>query len=413
MEFRAGGQRRAFPLDCVPRVIERGEWEALERGLAQRARALNAFLADLGGERAIVGAGVVPARVLDGIEPAEPDLPAIAPSTGVHAALCGFHVVRGADGELRVLEDNVRTPSGSAYLETIRTILDERLPLAPPADRGPLRIAELPGGALRAGAPPAAGGDPSVVLLSDGPANSAWWEHRRLARTLGIPLVTPGELEQRGGRVVVRDGGPAPARAIDVIYRRTDEERLCDGAGRLTWLGTLLGEPLRRGRVTCVNAFGNGAADDKLVHAYVEEMIHFYLGEEPLMGSVATFDPGEPEIRAQVLERLDDLVVKPRHGSRGQGVLVCRHASHEDRARAARAIATRPQAFVAQETITHPTAIGARLEPRHMDLRAFAFCTPSGVRVMRGGLTRVALERGTLVVNSSQNGGGKDTWVLG
>lgn len=415
MDFpTAGGDRRRFPLDCVPRIIERGEWQVLERGLAQRAETLNAFMADICGERRIVAAGVLPARVLESAESAEPDMPAIASATGVHAAVCGFDVVRDADGELRVLEDNLRTPSGLAYVETIRTILDERLPFAPPADRAPLGIAELLGEALRGAAPPAAGGDPSVVLLSDGPLNSAWWEHHRLARALGIPLVTPRDLDLRNGRITARDGGRRFE--VDVIYRRTSEERLRDGARNPTWLGALLLEPLRRGRVACVNAFGTGVADDKLVHAYVEDMVRFYLGQEPLVRSVATFDPGEPAVRAEVLDRIDELVVKPRNGSGGEGVLIGPHSSRENRARATRRIAARPHAFVAQETImisTHPTAVGATLEPRHVDLRPFAFCTPSGVRVMCGGLTRVALDRGALIVNSSMNGGGKDTWVLG
>jgi uncharacterized circularly permuted ATP-grasp superfamily protein len=414
MEFRTGGEGKPFPIDPVPRIVEGDEWHALERGLAQRAEALNTFMADICRERRIVAAGVMPARVLDSAEMAEPDMAAVAPASGVHAAVCGFDVVRGAGGELRVLEDNLRTPSGLAYVEAARTILDERLPFAAPGERAPLRIAELLGEALRGAAPPGAGGDPSLVLLSDGPANSAWWEHRRLARALDIPLVAPRDIELRRGRICAWDG--RRSLEVDVIYRRTDEDRLRDRALRPTWLGALLLEPLRHGRIACVNAFGNGVADDKLVHAYVEDMVRFYLGEEPAIRSVATFDPGEPAARAEVLERIDDLVVKPRNGSGGTGVIVCPHATPEDRALAARLIATRPESFVAQETIsisTHPTAVGATLEPRHVDLRPFAFCTPSGGRVMCGGLTRVALDRGALVVNSSMNGGGKDTWMLG
>ena len=326
MEFRTGGAAKPFPIDPVPRIVERGEWHALERGLAQRAQALNAFLADICRECRIVAAGVMPARVLDSAELAEPDMADVAPEAGVHAAVCGFDVVRGSDGELRVLEDNLRTPSGLAYVEAARAILDERLPFAAPSDRAPLRIAELLGEALRGAAPLGAGGDPSMILLSDGPANSAWWEHRRLARALGIPLVTPRGLELRRGRICAWDGGRSVE--VDVVYRRTDEDRLRDRAQRPTWLGALLLEPLRRGRVACVNAFGNGVADDKLMHAYVEDMVRFYLGEEPAVRSVATFDPGEPVARAEVLERIDDLVVKPRNGSGGSGVIVCPRMPH-------------------------------------------------------------------------------------
>jgi carboxylate-amine ligase len=183
----------------------------------------------------------------------------------------------------------------------------------------------------------------------------------------------------------------------------------------LTWLGELLLEPLRRGTVACVNAFGNGLADDKLVHAYVGEMVSFYLGEEPLVRSVHTYDPGEPAVREEVLERIGELVVKPRNGSGGAGVIVCPHASAEDVELAARLVGTKPEAFVVQDTIelsTHPTVVDGALEPRHVDLRPFVFSTPSGATVLAGGLTRVALGRGALVVNSSMNGGGKDTWML-
>ena len=259
MDFRtAGGDRRRFPLDCVPRIIERGEWQVLERGLAQRAETLNAFMADICGERRIVAAGVLTARVLESAESAEPDMPAIASATGVHAAVCGFDIVRDADGELRVLEDNLRTPSGLASSTSKRR---------PPS------------------------------------------------------------------RAVIRP--------LRVIYCRTGEERLRDGARNPTWLGALLLEPLRRGRVACVNAFGTGVADDKLVHAYVEDMVRFYLGQEPLVRSVATFDPGEPAVRAEVLDRIDELVVKPRNGSGGEGVLIGPHSSRENRARATQRIAAR------------------------------------------------------------------------
>jgi uncharacterized circularly permuted ATP-grasp superfamily protein len=251
------------------------------------------------------------------------------------------------------------------------------------------------------------------VVLSDGSANSAWYEHARIARELSIPLVTPADLDSRGGRLTaVVDGRRLP---VDVVYRRTDEDRLMGEGGELTAVGAVLLEPLRAGTLACVNGFGTGVADDKLVHAYVEEMVRFYLHEEPLLPSVQTYDPADPNDRAEVLERIDELVVKPRTGHGGHGVVVGPHARAEDRRRVADAIRERPEDYVAQETIMlsrHPTVIDGRLEARHVDLRPFVFMTPDGGRVLPGGLTRVALDRGALVVNSSQRGGGKDTWVL-
>jgi carboxylate-amine ligase len=202
---------------------------------------------------------------------------------------------------------------------------------------------------------------------------------------------------------------------VDVVYRRTDEDRLTDEHGRLTMVGAALFEPLRAGTLTCVNGFGTGVADDKLVHAYVDEMIRFYLGEDPLLASVHTYDLDDPDLLAEVLDRLDELVIKPRAGHGGHGVVVGPHAKVADLRDVAHAVRRDPHDYVAQDTIMlsrHPTVIDGRLEPRHVDLRPFVFLTPAGASVVPGGLTRVALDRGALVVNSSQRGGGKDTWVL-
>jgi carboxylate-amine ligase len=204
-------------------------------------------------------------------------------------------------------------------------------------------------------------------------------------------------------------------RQVDVVYRRTDVDRLAGPDGRLTALGELLLEPLRGGTVACVNAFGNGVADDKLVQAYVEEMIRFYLGEEPLLPSVPTYDLNDPEVRECVLDRLDEVVVKPRDGHGGTGVCIGPRCTPAALEAVADEICACPEAWVAQETValsTHPTVCGGRLSPRHVDLRPFAYSTPRGVRVLAGGLTRVALREGSLIVNSSQDGGAKDTWVL-
>jgi uncharacterized circularly permuted ATP-grasp superfamily protein len=327
--------------------------------------------------------------------------------------MAGLDVVRGADGRLMVLEDNVRTPSGVAYMEAARDVLEERLhESVHEPKRSIAPIYDLLGDALRAAAPEGVD-EPSVVLLSDGASNSAWFEHETIARALAIPLVGLADLEPRAGRLYARDGPRLVP--VDVVYRRTDDDRLSGDDGQATPLAQALLEPLRRGTVACFNAFGTGLGDDKLVHAYVEEMVRFYLGEEPLVDSVPTYDLGDPDQFEHALERLDELVVKPRTGFGGFGVVIVPHASREDRERIEREIRSEPKRYIAQETIAlsrHPTVCGSRLEPRHVDLRPFVLTAGDDVSVIPGGLTRVAFDAGALVVNSSQNGGGKDTWVL-
>jgi uncharacterized circularly permuted ATP-grasp superfamily protein len=223
----------------------------------------------------------------------------------------------------------------------------------------------------------------------------------------------PGDLHVRGGRLHAFLAGGS--REVQVVYRRTDEDRLRDESGRATWLADLLLEPCRRGRVACVNAFGTGVADDKLLHAYVDDMVRFYLDEEPLVESVRTFDLGDPETRDKALSRVGDLVVKPRDGHGGHGIVIGAHATREDRASIARRVSARPDEWVAQETVLlsrHPIIQGGVLAPRHVDLRAFVVSAGDAIKVVPGGLTRFAGADGSLVVNSSQGGGGKDTWVL-
>ena len=394
-----------FRVDPVPRILAPEEWAGLERGLTQRARALNAFLADVYGERAIVRAGVVPERVVESAEHFEPWMLGVG-LHGPHAPVVGFDVVRGADGEFAVLEDNARTPSGLAYAAAARTAVDARLAHGP-GRAFDTRFGEL-AEAIRM-ADPSGSGDPFAVLLSDGPANSAWYEHRVFARALGIPIVTPRELEVRRDRLWLRSGDRE--RQVDVVYRRTDEDRLRDARLRPTWLADLLLAPLRNGSLGVVNAPGAGVADDKLAHAYVEDMVRFYLGEDPLVRSVPTLDLTARHTRREVLDRIGELVVKPRAGHGGRGVVVCPHASDADVAAAAALVSERPAELVAQETVMlslHPTVCDGMLEPRHVDLRAFVV----GDRLVPLALTRVAFDGGALVVNSSQNGGGKATWVL-
>jgi len=412
--FGAAGERRPFRIDPIPRVLAASDWSLLSEGVAQRVRALELFVTDVYGEQRIVRSGVVPARCVDGAPHFETQLVGMGEEIRSWITIAGLDVVRDTDGSFKVLEDNLRTPSGIAYAVATRDVLRAHLP-PPPG----LRVRSLDGAfgtlgdALRAAAPAAAGADPVVVLLSDGKLNSAFYEHATIARELGLPLVLSDQLSVRRGRLFASMDGAE--RAVDVVYRRTDEDRLTDDRGRPTGIAQLLLEPVLKGTLACVNAFGTGVADDKLLHAYVENMVRFYLGEEPLLRSVPTYDPCRPGMLEEILERIGELVIKPRAGHGGYGVLIGPHARAEDLRATAALLSAAPERFVAQETIMlsrHPTVTDGRLEPRHIDLRPFAISSPEGVRVLPGGLTRVAFGRGALVVNSSQDGGSKDTWVL-
>jgi carboxylate-amine ligase len=413
--FGEGAGPGSFAVDLVPRILTATEWSNLAAGLEQRVRALNLFLADAYGERRIVEAGVLDAAVIDDAEGYEPELQGRLPPAAVPAAVAGLDVVRDPAGRLFVLEDNLRTPSGFAYAVAARDAVDAVLRdvAAGLDDPGP-PVRDAIRDALRSAAPARAAGDPSVVVLSDGPRASSWWEHAQVADWLGLPAVTLADLEARDGRIWTRapDGR---RRAVDVVYRRCDEDRLRDDAGRLTPPAHLLLEPWLSGAVSVVNAFGTGLGDDKLVHAHVEAMIGFYLGEEPLLPSVPAADLADPAALDAVLADLRPFVVKPRHGAGGEGVVVCAHAEDADLESLAGELCTHPEDFIAQRTILlsrHPTVVDGRLEPRHVDLRPYVVSTAAGARTLPGGLTRVALDEGALVVNSHQNGGAKATWVL-
>jgi uncharacterized circularly permuted ATP-grasp superfamily protein len=309
----------------------------------------------------------------------------------------------------------VRTPSGFTYALAARRAVRDALPdgVPDPVAAGD-EVFGLLGDVLRA----AAGGTadaPFAIVLTDGPGGGAAWEHAEVARQLGAPLVTCDDLEHRGGRLEVRlaDGRRRP---VDVVYRRTDEDGLRDAHGALTDVGAALLEPWLQGAVGVVNAFGTGVADDKLVHGHVGEMIRFYLGEEPLVAAVPTLDPARADHLEAVLGDLRGHVVKPRFGHGGAGVVVCAHADDQTLQQVRDQLTAAPEGFVAQPLIAisnHPTVVGdGRLEPRHVDLRPFMFATDVKMGFTPGGLTRVAWDAGALVVNSSQNGGAKDTWVL-
>jgi carboxylate-amine ligase len=403
-----GEHEHDFRIDPVPRVLQQAEWDHLAAGVVQRVLALEAFAADAHGAREAVRAGVVPAEVLE----TSRYLAAEVPTPTAYVGMAGPDVVRGADGRLVVLEDNVRTPTMLAYALAARDLVGGRLDVEP----APHPVREAAGAAARAmlrAATPVA--DPVVAVLGDGPRSGVAWEITALAELVGAPAVVAEDLRRHGDHLLLPDGRP-----VDVLWRRTSEERLRDDAGRLSDLGELLLAPLRAGTVAVVNAFGSGVADDKRAYCYVEELVRFYRGEEPLLRSVPSYDLGEPGRLAQVLPRLHELVVKPRSGSGGHGVLIGPRASREQVERAREVVAAEPGEWVAQELValsTHPTVVDGALVPRHVDLRPFAFATgpgtgDRGITVLPGGFTRVALREGDLVVNASQGGGGKDTWVV-
>jgi uncharacterized circularly permuted ATP-grasp superfamily protein len=383
-----------FVIDPVPRVIAAGEWARIEAGLAQRVRALNAFVADVYGERRIVAEGIVPERVIESADYLEPAMQGVQPPGGVWIGVSGLDLVRDDAGRFLVLEDNVRTPSGFAYAAAARRATVAHLEVtAADCPRSLDGLPDMLRATLRAAAPCA--GSPRAVVLTDGEHNPAYYEHEWAAEALGVPLLLPGELD---------------VGTVDVVYRRTNADRLDTGVGEL------LLEPIREGRIGVVNAFGTGVADDKLSHAYVEDMIRFYEDEEPLLPSVETFDLGRPEVLERARDVFDELVIKPRGGYGGEGIAVLPHADPPDRERVREAVRAAPHDYVAQRMVmlsTHPTVIDGRLLPRHVDLRPYVFLGTDGhVRTLPGGLTRVAFGEGSLVVNSSQNGGAKDTWVL-
>ena len=414
--FDFAGEERPFPLDVLPRVLAADEWEVLERGVAQRVRTLEAFLADVYGHSEAVADGVVPRRVLVTCRHLHRPAVGVEPYNRVRIHVAGIDLVRDETGAFRVLEDNVRVPSGVSYVLENRRATMRVLPEVFAAQRVrpvsdyPRHLLE----ALRAAAP---GGmaNPTVVVLTPGVYNAAYFEHALLARQMGVELVEGRDLVCRGDVVCMRTTGGY--RRVDVIYRRVDDEFLDPVHFRPD---SLVGCPgllnaARVGNVTIANAVGNGVADDKLLYCYVPDLVRYYLGEEPVLDNVETYRLDDPDVLAYVLERLDRLVLKPVDGSGGKGIVIGPQASDEALAQLRTNVIANPRGWVAQRVValsTAPTLVGDRLAPRHVDLRPFAVNDGSRVHVLPGGLTRVALPEGSLVVNSSQGGGSKDTLVL-
>jgi uncharacterized circularly permuted ATP-grasp superfamily protein len=415
--FDFAGEERPFPLDAVPRVIDQAEWTTVEAGIAQRVRALERFLADIYGAQLAVRDGVIPAALITSSSHFHREAAGIVGANGVRIQVSGIDLIRDEAGTWRVLEDNVRVPSGVSYVISNRRVMAQTLPelfvsmKVRPVGDYPNKLFS----ALKASAPEGVE-DPTVVVLTPGVFNSAYYEHTLLARLMGVELVEGRDLFCSGGRVWMRTtAGPT---RVDVIYRRVDDEFLDPLQFRAD---SMLGSPglllaARLGNVTIANAVGNGVADDKLVYTYLPDLIRYYLAEDPLIPNVDTWRLEEPGALAEVLDRLDELVVKPVDGSGGKGLVVGPAASKKELDELRARLVADPRGWIAQPVVqlsTIPTLVDAGMRPRHADLRPFAVNDGKDVWVLPGGLTRVALPEGELVVNSSQGGGSKDTWVVG
>jgi carboxylate-amine ligase len=405
---------RLFPFDLIPRIVAADEWRQLRAGLVQRVRALNAFLADVYAERRVVADGVIPDWVVSGSPELRPS-GALAGRSAPRATVAGVDVVRDGKGRWFVLEDNLRVPSGIGYAIQNRRLGAEVMPELPaPPDL--LSVDGVPAmlrRALRYAAPVGRPDSPEIVLLSQGPEDAAWFEHRLLAEEMGIALVRSTELLIEDSVVYLHRHGSR--RRVDVIYLRMSEDSLVHSPGADGMpLGPTLLAAVHAGTVTLANALGNGVGDDKAVYAYVRPFIEYYLGEQPLLADVPTYLCGIPGHREEVLARLDQLVLKPVDGYGGDRIVIGPSADDEELAAVRRQILTAPHRWVAQQVVdlsTHPVFDGAQLAPRHVDLRAFVFVGRE-VEVAPVGLTRVA-PADSMIVNSSRGGGAKDTWLLG
>ncbi|WP_429052612.1 circularly permuted type 2 ATP-grasp protein [Aeromonas rivipollensis] len=407
------GAERLIPFDSIPRIIPAQEWQHLDKGIRQHVTALNAFLHDIYHDQRILKAGVIPAAQILTNAQYQPCMQGVYLHRNTYVHITGVDIIRNSDGDYYVLEDNLRTPSGVSYMLENRKMmmrlfpeLFHNQPIAP-VERYPALLLQT----LRESSPV---DNPCVVVMTPGRFNSAYFEHSFLAQQMGVELVESADLVVKDGQVLMRT--TTGLKRVDVIYRRIDDDYLDPLAFNPD---SLIGVPgllsvYRAGGVVLANAIGTGVADDKSIYPYVPEMIRFYLGEEPILNNVPTWQCREPDALAYVLAHLEELVVKEVHGAGGYGMLIGPCASREELARFRELLKARPDNYIAQPTLslsTCPTFVEAGIAPRHIDLRPFVL-TGQELRLVPGGLTRVALTEGSLVVNSSQGGGTKDTWVM-
>lgn len=415
---QAAGEERLIPFDMVPRIISGSEWRRISRGIEQRVKALNAFLHDIYHKQEIVRAGRLPLEMLSRNDAYLQQMVGFNPPGGVYTHIVGVDLVRTGPNEFHVLEDNARTPSGVSYMlenrETMMAMFPDlfaRVPVRPVSDY-PRQLAS----SLANCAPPAfSAGKPIIAVLTPGIYNSAYFEHAFLADQMGAELVEASDLRVVDGRVAMRT--TRGYKAIDVIYRRVDDDYL----DPMTFNPeSMLGVPgimdvYRSGGITIANAPGTGISDDKAIYSYMPDIIRFYTGERPILDNVETWRCSEPESFKYVLDNLPDLVVKEVHGSGGYGMLIGPTSSKAEIRKFAAKLKAKPENYIAQPTLSLssvPIFTKSGLAPRHVDLRPFALVSPREIKITPGGLTRVAMRKGSLVVNSSQGGGTKDTWVL-
>ena len=411
------GIEKIFPFDIIPRILEAAEWKHIEAGIKQRLKALNIFLKDIYNQQFIIKDGIVPAKLIYSCPNFVRQMVNVNVPFDIYTHISGIDLIRDHDGTYYVLEDNLRTPSGVSYMLENRSITYRIFPDLLPKnnvrsvkDYPDLLLKNLVAIANRQNS------SPTVVLLTPGIYNSAYFEHTTLARLMGIELVEGSDLVVDNHKVYMKT--TTGLKQVDVIYRRVDD----DFIDPLVFRGdSMLGVPgiygaYRTGHVAIVNAMGNGVADDKAVYSYVPAMIRYYLNEEPILKNVPTYQLGEPENRKLVFDNMDKMVIKKTNESGGYGMLIGSAATEKQMSEFKVAIEEDPRSFIAQPIISlssAPCYINGVLQPRRVDLRPYALYGPDGIDIVPGGLTRVALTEGSLVVNSSQGGGSKDTWVLG
>src|SRR6187399_1582809 len=410
------GIEKIFPFDIIPRIIRADEWKTIEEGIKQRLKVLNIFLKDIYHQQFIVKDGIVPAKMIYTCPNFLREMVNVEVPHDIYTHISGVDLIRDNDGKFYVLEDNLRTPSGVSYMLENRTITFRIFPDQLPRNNV-LPVKEYPNLLLKnlMALANRQTSEPTVVLLTPGIYNSAYFEHTTLARLMGIELVEGRDLVVDNHKVYMRT--TKGLKKVDVIYRRVDDEFLDPLIFRPD---SMLGVPglywaYRKGNVSIVNAMGNGVADDKAIYAYVPDMIRYYLNEEPILKNVPTYQLAKPDERDHALKNINKMVVKKTNESGGYGMLMGHAASEEEIVAYTKEILKDPRQFIAQPTVslsTAPCYMDGKVQPRRIDLRPFALCGPDGIEIVPGGLTRVALREGSLVVNSSQGGGSKDTWVV-
>jgi uncharacterized circularly permuted ATP-grasp superfamily protein len=410
------GIEKIFPFDIIPRVITSNEWAFIEKGIKQRLKALNLFLKDVYSTQFIIKDGVIPAALIYSCPHFLREMYQLKVPHDIYTHIAGIDLIRDFDGTFYVLEDNLRTPSGVSYMLENREITKRLFPDLIPQCKV-RSVTEYPSILYKnlLSLSPRAVSNPTIVLLSPGMYNSAYYEHTTLARLMGVELVEGRDLVVRDHKVFMKT--TTGLQQVDVIYRRVDDDYidpLVFNPSSVLGVAGLM-SAYRKGNVAIINAVGNGVADDKAVYSYVPEMIKYYLNEEPLLKNVPTYGLDKPDEQAYVFENINKMVIKKTNGSGGYGMLMGHAATEEEIDEYKIEILKDPRNFIAQPTISlssAPCYMNGMLQPRRVDLRPYALYGPDGISIVPGGLTRVALKEGSLVVNSSQGGGSKDTWVL-